>query len=45
MGRNPRDEPLTLMRCHSYIKPVKGGSLFVAEFANKEEIFCFSSLS
>ena len=23
MGRSPRDEPLTLMRCHSFMKPWK----------------------
>ena len=31
MGRSPGDEPLTLTRCHSYMKPMKGGSLFLAE--------------
>ena len=25
------DKPLTLTRCHSHMKPVKGGSLFVSE--------------
>ena len=25
------DEPLTLTRCHRYMKPSKGGSPFVAE--------------
>ena len=28
MRRGPGDEPLTLMRCHSYMKLVKGGSPF-----------------
>ena len=31
MGHSPGDEPLKLMRCHSYINPLKGGSLSVAE--------------
>ena len=31
MGRSPGDEPLTLTRCHSYMKPLKGGSPSVAE--------------
>ena len=31
MGHSPGDEPLTFMRCHSYMKPLKGVSLFVAE--------------
>ena len=31
MVRSPGDEPLTLMRCHSYMKPLNGGSPFVAE--------------
>ena len=36
IGLSMRVEPLTLMRytvvgCHSYIKPMKGGSQFVAE--------------
>ena len=31
MGHSPGDEALTLMRCHIYMKPLKGGSLFVAE--------------
>ena len=30
-GCSSGDEPLTLMRCHSYMKPLKGGSPFVAE--------------
>ena len=30
MGSSPGDEPLTLTRCHSYMKPL-GGNLFVAE--------------
>ena len=29
-GHSPGDEPLTLMRCHSYMKPM-GESLSVAE--------------
>ena len=33
------DEPLTLMRCHSYMKPLKGGSPFVA--GHKGEILFF----
>ena len=31
MGHNPGDEILTLTRCHSYKKPLKGESLSVAE--------------
>ena len=31
MGCNPEDEPLTLMRFHSYIKHLEGGSPFAAE--------------
>ena len=31
MGRSPGDEPLPLTRCHRYMKPLKGGSLSVAE--------------
>ena len=31
MGHSPGVEHLTLKRCHSYMKPVKGGSLSVAE--------------
>ena len=31
MERSPGDEPLTLTRCHSYMKSLKGGSPFVAE--------------
>ena len=31
MGHSPGDAPLTLTRCHSYMKPLKGESLFVAE--------------
>ena len=31
MGRSPGDEPLTLPRCHSYMKPLKDRSQFVAE--------------
>ena len=31
MGRSPVDESLTLIRCHSYMKPLKSGSPFVAE--------------
>ena len=31
MGCSPGDEPLTLSRYHSYMKPVKGGIPFVAE--------------
>ena len=31
MGHSPGDEPLTLMRCHSYMKPLKGGSPSVAK--------------
>ena len=30
VGHHLGDEPLTLMRCHSYVKPLKGGSLSVA---------------
>ena len=26
MGCSPGDEPLNLMRCHSYMKPLKEGS-------------------
>ena len=29
MGCSPGDQPLTLMRCHSYMKPLEGGSLSV----------------
>ena len=31
MGCSLGDEPLTLMRCHSYMKPLKGGSPSVGE--------------
>ena len=31
MGCIPGDEPLTLTGCHSYMKPLKGGSWSVAE--------------
>ena len=31
MRRSPGDEPLTLTKCHSYMKPLKGGSPSVAE--------------
>ena len=31
IGRIPGDEPLTLTRCDSYKKPLKGGSRSVAE--------------
>ena len=31
MGRRSGDEPLTLMRCHSKMKPLKGGSPYVAK--------------
>ena len=30
-GHGPGDEPLTLTRSNSYMKPVKVGSLFVVE--------------
>ena len=33
MGRRSGDEPFTLMRLHSYIKPLKGGSPSVAKSA------------
>ena len=31
MGRSLGDKPLTLTRCHSYMKLLKGGCPFVAE--------------
>ena len=31
MGRRPGGEPLTLKRCHSYMKLLTGGSPSVAE--------------
>ena len=31
IGCSLGDEPLTLTRCHSYMKPIKGGSPSVAE--------------
>ena len=31
MGCSPGDDPLIFMRCHSYMKPLQGGSPFVAE--------------
>ena len=31
VGYHPGDEPLTLMRCHSYMKPMKDGYLSVAK--------------
>ena len=31
MGRSPGYEPLTLMRCHNYMKPFMGESPFVAK--------------
>ena len=31
MMRTPGNEPLTLTRCHSYMKPWKGGNPSVAE--------------
>ena len=31
MGCSPGDKPLTLTRCHSYMKPMKGGSPSAAE--------------
>ena len=31
MGHSPGDEPQTLTRCHSYMKPAVGGNLSVAE--------------
>ena len=46
MGCSPRDEPLTLTRCHSYIKPLKGGIRLwptVQLKGHKGENFCFSS--
>ena len=45
MGCSPGDEPLTLTRCHSYMKPLKGGSSFVAESTTKDKIFCFLSFA
>ena len=44
-GHNPGDEPLTLTRCHSYTKPVKGGSPFVPSLQLKghKGKICFSS--
>ena len=38
MGHSLGDEPLTLMRCHSYMKPV-GGNLSVAEPITKRGKF------
>ena len=31
MEFSPGDEPLTLTRCHSLMKPLKGGNLSVAK--------------
>ena len=31
MGYSPRDGPLTFMRCHRYMKSLKGGNPSVAE--------------
>ena len=31
MGCSAGDEQLTLMKCHSYMKPLKGGSLSVTK--------------
>ena len=31
IGGSPRDELLTLMRCHNYMKPLKGGSQSVVK--------------
>ena len=49
MGHSPGVEHLTLKRCHSYMKPVKGGSRLCGQAYNlkgiKGEFFCFSSLS
>ena len=54
MERSPGDEPLTLTICHSYMKPLKGGSPSGAEPCNLKGIkrkisvvllflkFCFS---
>ena len=33
MGCSPGDEPLTLMRCHSFMKPLKGEIPSVVETA------------
>ena len=37
--RSLEDEPLTLMRCHSYMKPLKGGSPSVAEHKGRTFVF------
>ena len=31
MGHSPGDEPRTLTKCHSYMKTLKGGSLFYGQ--------------
>ena len=33
VGRHPGDEPSTLTRCHSYMKPLKGGTSSAAKLA------------
>ena len=49
MGHSLGDELLTLMRCHRYMKPLKGGSLLCGRAYNLNGIkrkFCvFSSLA
>ena len=48
MGCCLGDELLTLMRCHSFMKPWKGGNQSVDKpttYEHKGEILCFSSLS
>ena len=51
VGRSTRDEPLTLTRWHSYMKPLKGRNLSVAELQLKgikgkffSFLFSFASL-
>ena len=49
MGRRWREEPLTLTRCHSYMKPWKVGILSVAKPTTEgdegENFFLFLSFS
>ena len=49
MGCSPGDEVLSLTRCHSYLKTLKGGSPSVADPTPlkdiKGKIFVFFSLS
>ena len=44
MRRRPGDEPLTLKRCHRYMKNMKAGSLYVAIKGIERKFSFFSCL-